>query len=370
MKLKIAIILLAASISLWANEHILVNLKISKNAPSINADWSLDKLKKVTYEPYDSSTIPIMGSQTFYLSFDYENLSPFDRQYIYLYHLWTKKAVLIYEINDSIHIEKGGIAFKSEDKSINSLNSILPLPISNNKVKCYLYIEGNFNSWISLAIQNSLQITNETIEEIRKTTFFNGVGLLGLFCTLFLFIYLKESVYAYYTVFILSILLNRSVDNGFIFSLFPFLNNIFDLKQTLKLYTFGNALFMISTVLYFYKYFSIKTESPKLSWVFFLLIIIRLLTTLLELFEINIGINNEYFNAFCFITMLTIAVSQLKKKRVMAILAILSLLLLITGVLSYTPLVSTFDLAGSYQWFINISSLEIFVFFCGTFLPA
>jgi hypothetical protein len=348
---------------LSAQDQYFQNVKISKNYNFTTAKDIYTKNDSIQWENYDFTIEPVISNTKFLISFDYKNINDFDRQYLFFNTIWFKKVFIIYKINDSIYIEKSGIAVKPSEKSLKTFITNVPLPINNEISKCYLYLESNYGYWLPLIIYSSHNIINYNLTVSSRESFYYGFIILALLSSLVFYVYLKERIYIYYTLFTSSILINRTIDNGHIYQILPFLNTQENISFTFSLYTIGTALFTISIILYFIEYFNLKTELPQYLKYIYFLIILRVLMVFFELSKKSIFIDSKDISFVIFCFLLFISIRLFNKHKVMSSFAIFSLLLFTSGLVIHKFEIDYSETLTSYLIFLNISSFEIIIFF-------
>ena len=290
------------------------------------------------FEPYKQAGFS-PTKQSYWLRFTYQKSPKQKSSYLSCVFVLYQNIDLYFQQGDSLHHNKNGVSLDFEERNIFSPNMYLELPNTVEPTVCLLHVTGFYNYTFFFDEIDAAQIIKNEVKFATLEYFFVGLICLATIFSLIFFIYLKSRLYLYYAVFCLMLLLLRLTLSGFIYNYITTFYNVSSLKSLLNLYAISYGGISIALTLYFYEYLNFYQRVRSYYIIIYSWVIVRLVFLI-----IHVNIDYTYINAIVDsrlvdlamqIFLLITALVTDKKYRKPQVMAVLSLLVLITGNLQY-----------------------------------
>ncbi|HEX8547722.1 MAG TPA: 7TM-DISM domain-containing protein, partial [Cytophagaceae bacterium] len=178
------------------------NVKILKEE---NRSYSIEELlakEDLPFQKYDH--LPYNGERqqkTYWLKFDYKKDEVENTYFLVLPYILFKRMDIYYKINDSLYHYRTGKSSTSSDQTLFLPSLTLKLPTSQAPVLCYLHVESYFSYFFFFGEEDFRSVIKNTTEQAMHEFFFIGLSFLAGIFSLIFFLFLKDKMYLYYTLF-------------------------------------------------------------------------------------------------------------------------------------------------------------------------
>jgi hypothetical protein len=349
-----------------AQKYHVGNIEILPQKDRLYSYLEVTSTLKNKFIPYDTSTKPTEGDAIFWAKFRYSQISQYDIYYLFYHHIWFKKIELYFSIEDSIYYQKSGNNLKFKERTIQDPLLLLKLPNSVDTIECYLRIESNFSYWCPIYVHENTKQQLENFYSNTTESFFFGISFLSIIISLSFFIFIKEKIYVYYILIATMIMLSRSMDGGFLYNYLPFDLLFTKIRYVMHIYSFCSMGITVALYLYVSEFLKIKFYSPKTHRNIYYFVAVRIAIWILHLIfyktDLDYFFGSIYLDSFVIIILLIVSVFQFRNNPKLSLLAIIGISMILLGYASHLFEIPLFGFSGSYNSFVNLSSLEVIIF--------
>ncbi|HEX8546242.1 MAG TPA: 7TM diverse intracellular signaling domain-containing protein, partial [Cytophagaceae bacterium] len=318
---------------------------------------------QLPFEVYNEDQAP-QRKDSYWLRFTYIKTDPSKQFYLFRPFLLSQRLDLYYKLKGRLHHHETGLELPFDKRHLFLPNLYLPLPNTADTTVCYLHVKSFYGYSFFFAERDAPSLIKEEYNRASMEYFYIGLGFLSIIFSLLFYIYLKEKVYLYYSLFTMMLVLARMTFSGIIFNYINGFYNLTSLDSIFNLYAISYAGINIALLLYFHEYFRFYERSKSYHRAIYSIIAFRLL---LLLFNDYIPANaNVYADIMIQCFLLVLAIRTSRKYFRQSLLTILSLAILIFGNLIVIYPDFNFTSADfSYYVYLNLAGLEVVVFAIG-----
>ncbi|HEX8546779.1 MAG TPA: 7TM-DISM domain-containing protein, partial [Cytophagaceae bacterium] len=220
-------------------------------------------------------------AKSFWLRFTYEKPDPEKLFYLFSPYIVNNKLDLYYLAKDSLSHYSSGATEDFEKRNLYLPSLYLKLPNATEPTVCWLHVR-SYNGYHYFFVEREVQSIIE--DEIKLSNFdFFLVGLSALACifSLIFFIFLRDKLYIYYSIYSLMVIVGRLLVNGYIFNYTHSLLEFNTLESIFNFYTISYGLLNISLFFNFYEFLRLYKRSQRYHLWFYGFGIFRFLLSIL-----------------------------------------------------------------------------------------
>ncbi|HEX8549257.1 MAG TPA: 7TM-DISM domain-containing protein [Cytophagaceae bacterium] len=375
-KCALSFILSLVSFTAASKHYEITDVHILKDNLERYSPTELLKDSSINFQPFTPDA-PKSAEKVFWLKFTYKNSDLQKSYYLSYAYILFKKIEIYYLVGDSLYHYEAGFSVPFDKRSLYSPNTYLKLPCSKDSVVCLLRIASTMGySFFFNAVDLQLEFKEE-IKTARFDYFVLGLGVLAVTFSLIFFIFLKDKLYMYYALYSLTLVLSRLTYSGYLYEYIHSIFEINSLRIVYSIYTIFYELVNVFIIFYFYEYLRYYKRSKWFTHIVVAMLCfkvsfmgIQLLNNIIEIFNYDsvllyiLMIANDWFNLFVLLFFIAVALRTRSEYRSPNGFALVSLFILIFGPISYILPSLRINWLGVYAYyvFVNIYSLEIFVF--------
>ncbi|HEX8575633.1 MAG TPA: 7TM diverse intracellular signaling domain-containing protein, partial [Flavobacterium sp.] len=230
-----------------------------------NYKYSIDQVinSKLPFSPYKEGNYSNKGLQTYWVRFLYDKLDPQKAYYITYPFIVCKNIDLYYYVGDSLHHYHAGINKTLAQHKLLLRNLHVELPRSNKATICWLHVESFFGQSIWIGESEIKDAVGYEMTMTQVEFFFLGLGFLAALFGCIFFIFLKDKMYLYYSIFSVFLILSRLTNAGYLFNYTTNIYPVDYLKDIYRIFSITSAGVNLAMLLYFHEFLKFYPRSRR-----------------------------------------------------------------------------------------------------------